>query len=222
VLQVCLGIDSNKTDLSCFHEAARIIYRRGNDIETEATLNWNAPEVDPETLAGGELEFSLWSRDDRSLAPDGRDVIIIRVEADYSHFARYKLGWRQRTAGYNEYKTRLATSLIREAEKLIPGLQDAIVVMDVATPLTFEDQGGRTGGAVAGWSWDFGDSRDSFPRELIRTPIKNLFMAGYQAYSALFLGGIPTAMESGKRAAEAVLNRADPTEEILLPGAILS
>jgi flavin-dependent dehydrogenase len=43
-------------------------------------------------------------------------------------------------------------------------------------------------------------------------------MAGYQAYSALFLGGIPTAMESGKRAAEAVLTHADPTEEILIPG----
>jgi flavin-dependent dehydrogenase len=46
-------------------------------------------------------------------------------------------------------------------------------------------------------------------------------MAGYQAYSALFLGGIPTAMESGKRAAEAVLTHADPTEEILIPGADL-
>jgi phytoene dehydrogenase-like protein len=222
VLQVCLGIDSNKTDLSCFHEASRVIYRRGNDIETERTLNWNAPEVDPETLAGGELEFSLWSKDDRTLAPEGKDVIVIRTEADYSHFSRYKLGWRQRTPGYGEYKNRLARSLVREAQKVIPGLQDAIVMMDVATPLTFEDQGGRTGGAVAGWSWDFRDSRDSTPRELIRTPIKNLFMAGYQAYSALFLGGIPTAMESGKRAAEAVLTHADPTEEILLPGAILS
>ncbi len=100
---------------------------------------------------------------------------------------------------------------------MIPGLQDAIVVMDVATPLTFEDQGGRSGGAVAGWSWDYQDFRDSSPRELIQTPIRGLYMAGYQAYSALFLGGIPTAMESGKRAADAVLTRADPTEEILIP-----
>jgi len=218
VLQVCLGIDSSRADLSCFREAARIIYRRDSDFGTKSTLNWNTSEVDPETLAGGELEISLWSKDDGSLAPEGKNVIVIRTEADYSHFAGYKLGWRQRTPGYNEYKTRLATSLIREAEKLIPGLQDAIVVTDVATPLTFEDQGGRTGGAVAGWSWDFQDSHDSNPRELIRTPVRGLYMAGYQAYSALFLGGIPTAMESGKRAAEAVLTHADPTEEILIPG----
>jgi flavin-dependent dehydrogenase len=43
-------------------------------------------------------------------------------------------------------------------------------------------------------------------------------MAGYQAFSALFMGGIPTAMESGKRAAEAVLGNVDPTDEILIPG----
>ena len=218
VLQVCLGIDSSRADLSCFCEAARLIYRRGSDLDARSTLNWNRPEVDPETLAGQELEISLWSKDDASLAPEGKDVIVIRAEADYSHFTRYRLGWRQRTPGYSEYKNRLAKSLIREAERVIPGLQDAIVVIDVATPLTFEDQGGRSGGAVAGWSWDFQDFRDSGPRELIRTPIRGLYMAGYQAYSALFLGGIPTAMESGKRAAEAVLTQAAPTEEILIPG----
>jgi len=90
--------------------------------------------------------------------------------------------------------------------------------MDVATPLTFEDQGGRSGGAVAGWSWNYEDFQDETPKELIRTPIKGLFMAGYQAFSALFMGGIPTAMESGKRAAQAVLDGADPIEEILIPG----
>jgi flavin-dependent dehydrogenase len=43
-------------------------------------------------------------------------------------------------------------------------------------------------------------------------------MAGYQAFSALFMGGVPTAMESGKRAARAVLEGADPVEEISIPG----
>jgi flavin-dependent dehydrogenase len=42
-------------------------------------------------------------------------------------------------------------------------------------------------------------------------------MAGYQGFSAIFIGGIPTAIESGKRAAEAVLQNADPAEEILIP-----
>ena len=56
------------------------------------------------------------------------------------------------------------------------------------------------------------------PDELIRTPIKGLYMVGYQAFSALFMGGVPTAMESGRRAAQAVLDGAGPIEEIRIPG----
>jgi hypothetical protein len=39
-------------------------------------------------------------------------------------------------------------------------------------------------------------------------------MAGYQAFSAIFMGGIPSAIESGKRAAEAVFQNAVPIEEV--------
>ncbi len=132
----------------------------------------------------------------------------------FSHFTRFRLGNRQRTPGYGEYKTRLGKALIDEAKKLIPGLETAIRVMDVATPLTFEDQGGRSEGAVAGWSWDYQDFHDYRPRELVLTPIRGLYMAGYQAFSALLMGGIPTAMVSGCRAAEAVLSNAKPVSEI--------
>ena len=92
----------------------------------------------------------------------------------------------------------MARALIREIESLLPGIEEAILVMDIATPLTFEDQGGRSEGAIAGWSWDYKDFKDNEPKELIQTPIKGLYMAGYQAFSALFMGGVPTAMESGK------------------------
>jgi flavin-dependent dehydrogenase len=42
-------------------------------------------------------------------------------------------------------------------------------------------------------------------------------MAGYQAFSTIFTGGVPTAMESGKRAAQAVLQGAEPVREIMIP-----
>ena len=87
----------------------------------------------------------------------------------------------------------------------------------MATPLTFEDQGGRSEGAVAGWSWDFGDLPDDRPREIVRTPIGGLYMAGYQALSGLFLGGVPTAVETGLRAAEAVLAGTAPVDAKGIP-----
>ena len=217
ILQVCLGVDKGNAVLSSFHEASRLIYRSGEAARTTEGIDWNAVEIDPGSLAKEELEITLWSKEDELLAPEGKAVVVIRTEAGYSHFVRFRLGWRKRAPGYEAYKTRLGRVLAREAENLIPGLEGSIQVMDVATPLTFEDQGGRSGGAVAGWSWDYEDFQGEEPRELIRTPIKGLFMAGYQAFSALFTGGIPTAMESGRRAAQAALDGADPIEEILIP-----
>jgi phytoene dehydrogenase-like protein len=219
VFQVCLGVDAGKADLSAFKKAGRLIYRRdGGSAREGETLDWNVQEIDPEALASQELEVSLWGKDWEMASSEERAPIVIRTEAEYNHFAKYRLGWRQRSSGYEGYKTRLAQALIREIDHLIPGLEKAIFVMDVATPLTFEDQGGRSGGAVAGWSWDYEDFRDDQPKELIGTPIKGLYMAGYQAFSALFMGGVPTAMESGKRAAKAVLQGLGPTEKILIPG----
>jgi len=219
IFQVCLGVDTGKAALLAFKTASRLIYGRdGTNVQEGETLDWNVQEIDPKALASQELEVSLWGKDWGMASSEGKAVIVIRTEAEYKHFAKYRSGWRQRSPEYQEYKTRLAHALIREISHLIPGLEKAIWVMDVATPLTFEDQGGRSGGAVAGWSWDYEDFRDDQPKELIGTPIKGLYMAGYQAFSALFMGGIPTAMESGKRAAKAVLEGASPIEEIHIPG----
>ena len=217
IIQICLGVDATKVDLSVFEEASRLIYRRAMDDSKERELNWSVEEIDPDVLAAQELEVSLWGKNDRTIAPMGEAVIVIRTEAEHSHFKRFRSPKERRVPAYQEYKNRLSQSLIREIEHLIPGIGNAILARDIATPLTFEDQGGRSGGAVAGWSWDYEDFKDNQPRELILTPIRGLYMAGYQAFSALFMGGVPTAMESGKRAAKAVLEEAGPTEEIPIP-----
>ncbi len=215
-IQVCLGCDASKVDLTTFHECSRIIYRRsGSEVADEGVPDWQAHEIVPVTLARQELEISLLSADDPSLCPRGCAVVIVRTEADYEHFARFHSGPRRRLAPYIEYKTRLAYALINEVENLLPNLSNSILVSDVATPLTYEERGGRSEGAVAGWSWNYEDNQDYAPRELVRTPIRGLYMAGYQAFSSLFLGGIPTAMESGRRAAEAALHGAEPSQDVL-------
>ena len=214
--QVCLGVDGNRVDLSSFKEADRLIYRRSQGTSSEE-LDWGTDEIHPEALAGQELEVSLLSKHDKTLCPAGTGVIVIRTEAEHSHFTRFRPAWRKRVPEYQDYKMRLGRALIQEIEKFIPGLEEAILFTDVATPLTFEEQGGRSGGAVAGWSWNYEDRPDYHPRELVRTPINGLYMAGYQAFSTIFMGGVPTAMESGKRAAQAVLQGAGPVEKIMIP-----
>ena len=216
VLQVCLGVDTGKIDLSSFNEADRLIYKRGRENSHEA-LDGRSEAIHPEALAGQELEISLWSKNDRTLASERAGVIVIRTEAEHSDFIGYRPAWGNRLPAYRDVKIRLGKALIREAENVVPGLEKAILAMDVATPLTFEEQGGRSGGAVAGWSWNYEDCPDYRPRQLVRTPIQGLYMAGYQAFSTIFMGGVPTAMESGKRAAQAVLQGAGPVEKITIP-----
>ena len=215
-LQVCLGVDTIRVDLSSFEKANRLIYRRGKGDSFEE-LDWNRDEMNPEDLTGREMEVSLWSKGDRTLCPAGTEIIVIRTEAEHSHFTKYRPAWGKRLPLYQDYKIRLGGALVREVENLIPGLEKAILVTDVATPLTFEEQGGRSGGAVAGWSWNYEDCPDTRFRELVRTPMKGLYMAGYQAFSTIFMGGVPTAMESGKRASQAVLQGAGPAEKIMIP-----
>jgi phytoene dehydrogenase-like protein len=224
IFQVCLGVDAKRADLSAFSEASRLIFRQdvSGSGQNPLGLDWSAAEVDPEALAGQELEVSLWSREDPSLAPKGGAVIVIRVEADHGHFAKYQPAPGQRAPTYRGYKTRLGEALVGKTASFIPGLEQAVLVMDVATPLTFEERGGRSQGAVAGWSWDFEDNSDYHPLELVKTPILGLYMAGYQAYSALFMGGMPTAMASGQRAAEALLQGAGPIEDVRIPGVTAS
>jgi phytoene dehydrogenase-like protein len=214
--QICLGVNANKIDLSSFKEGDRLIYRRSQPDSSEE-VNWSTDEIHPEALAGQELEVSLLSKHDRMLGPEGTEVIVTRTEAEHSHFTRFRPAWRKRVPEYQDYKMRLGRALIQEIEKFIPGLKEAILFMDVATPLTFEEQGGRSGGAVASWSWNYEDRPDYRARELVRTPIQGLYMAGYQAFSTLFMGGLPTAMESGKRASQAVLQGAGPVEKIMIP-----
>jgi phytoene dehydrogenase-like protein len=221
VLQVSLGLKAEKVDLSAFDYASRIIYKRSDEMVDGSggrQIDWKAPKVDPEALAADELEISLWSKEDPALVPDGGASVIIRVEADHVHFSAYRPASGRRTPSYFEYKSALGIALVRAAERIIPGLANGIQVMDVATPLTFEDRGGRSEGTVAGWSWNFEDNPDVESLEFIRTPVRGLYMAGYQAYSALFSGGIPTAVESGRRAADALLNDDGPVSELNLPG----
>jgi phytoene dehydrogenase-like protein len=219
-LQVCLGFDPTGVDLSAFSGASRIIYRRGSNGESnlEDGPDWKAHEVDPEVLAGQELEIDLLSADDPSLAPRERAVLLIRVSAEHRHFTRFRPAWRKRGPGYIEYKNRLAKALISETSNLAPGLADAVEIMDVATPLTFEERGGRSDGAVAGWSWDYLAEHDPEARELVLTPIAGLYMAGYQAFSMLSLGGVPSAMRSGILAARYVLEKAGPVKSVAIPG----
>ena len=104
VLQVCLGVDKSKADLSSFHEASRLIYRSREGTQPTGG-HWNH-RSHPGALARKSWSQPLRKKTQRWHRKE-KAVVVILTEAQYFHFVRHRLGWRKRAPGYEVYKTRL-------------------------------------------------------------------------------------------------------------------
>jgi phytoene dehydrogenase-like protein len=201
-LCVYLGVNPEKIDLSKV-KAQHVFYRK----ETKSSKHSDLEDFD-----NREIEICIWSKNYPDSAPSKKATILLRVGFPYDHFSNWKISEKRRKEGYREYKKRLAEKLIKTAENVVPGLSSSIEVMDIATPLTYEDWGQRFRGSIAGWSWRVEGPQKLPGKLLIETPIDNLLMVGMYAASELFLGGYPTAMYTGSLAADLVLEKSSTSK----------
>jgi prolycopene isomerase len=196
-LCVYLGVDPQKIDMSRMR-ANHLFYRR--IISPEESYN-------PQDFDNQEIEICLWSANASDSVPEGRASLILRVSSPHEHFAEWRTGEKRRREGYREHKNQLAQRLIQTAENALPGLGSAVEVMEVATPLTYQDWGQRFQGSIAGWTWSAEQAHILPGKLLIETPIRRLLMVGIYAASELFLGGVPTSMHTASLAADIILER---------------
>ena len=198
---VFLGVKREQVDLSAFHGDHLLVkFMEGEPVP------WEKKRPSQEDFLQDEIWLSWWSRHDPMLAPPGCEGLIIKVSAPFEAFAPFYGGGRGRHhERYYSMKEEMADALVEAASKVVPGLPGAIIVREVATPLTYQDWGHRSLGSVAGWSWRFGDHPEPWTRSLAVTPVKGLLMVGLQAFTRLFYGGMGTAMYSGRYAAEMVM-----------------
>ncbi len=201
---VFLGVKKELVDLSAFH-ADHILVK----LMEGKPVQWEQKRACPEDFLQDEIWLSLWSRHDPHLAPSGCEALIIKVSAPYGIFAPFSgAGRRRHHEHYYLMKEEIADALIDAAANVIPGLPSAVIVREVATPLTYQDWGHRSEGSVAGWSWRFGDHPEPCTRSLAITKISGLLMVGLQSFTRLFYGGMGTSMYSGRYAADLVLSGA--------------
>jgi phytoene dehydrogenase-like protein len=195
--EVCvyLGVDPLRVDTGALRATHLFFQERENGPEEEGDENFG----------GREIEVCRWSDNAPDLTPPGRASFVLRVGFPYERVAPFRTGEKKRGAGYEEYKKGLTRRLVATAAAALPGLEESVEVMESATPLTYADWGCRYRGSIAGWSWradDIGGLGEGF---LVRTPVEGLLMTGIYAASGLFLGGVPTAMQTGAAAADIVL-----------------
>lgn len=197
-LCVYLGVDPLRVDLSRIN-AQHLFYRHKEEAGVDILS-------DLEDFENREFEVCLWSANAPGLGPQGKESLVLRVDFPYDHFSRFRTGEKRRREDYQAYKIQLAQNLIRAAEHILPGLTSSIEVMETSTPLTYEDWGHRYRGSIAGWTWSADYERAFGGKLLIETPIEHLLMAGIYAASELFLGGVPTALQTANLAADLVLS----------------
>jgi phytoene dehydrogenase-like protein len=166
----------------------------------------NDGEGEEEDFAGHEIEICRWSDNAPDSAPEGRMALILRVGFPYDFVSAWRTGEKKRKAGYREYKNRLAWRLIGEVESILPGLSNAVEILEVATPLTYRDWGQRTLGSIAGWTREAAAASLLPAKILVETPFENLYTTGIYAASDLFLGGVPTAIYTAELAADIILS----------------
>ena len=163
-------IKSLKMSPSCF----MVFLGVDMDLSTYPTIIQNLDE---------KYGIIINSNADPTLAPEGKASLTILTLANYRDFPN------KETKEYLEKKKAFVNKLIKKAERIIPGLSKHIIVIDAATPKTFEEYTFMPEGAI----YAFDQSIDT-KRPVFKTPIKGLYLASASTFPG---GGIEAVVISG-------------------------
>jgi len=127
-------------------------------------------------------------------APKGCTTLTTALMGDTYEF------WKKakEEGRYEEEKRNLAEQIIRVVSEKYPQAKDNIEVVDIATPLTYERY---TGAYHGSWMSRMGveDKMSVYPGFL--KSVKGLYFAGHRL---MVPGGLPVAVDSGRKAAQMV------------------
>jgi len=142
---------------------------------------------------------------DPTLAPPGRDLLF--VLAPCPNLEVGKVNWAAEGDAYARQV--LATA----AERLLPGMDEDVDILDVVTPVDWARQGMYAGTPFA-LAHTFSQTGPFRPANLVRG-IDNAVLAGGSTVPGV---GVPTALLSGRLAAERVTGPAGGPETRTITG----
>ncbi len=146
------------------------------------------PNLAPITMLD-DIGIIIPSNVDPTLAPAGHASVTLLKLLPQSAFAK----WDRKSPGYSQRKREFADQMIASAAEIIPGLQQHITYRQEGSPATFARYAWTTSGSIYGPA--VGQKRLT-----IKTPLKNLYMAG----SGVMGGGIEAAVIAGIHAANEI------------------
>lgn len=138
------------------------------------------------------LGFTCYNLADPDFAPEGAtQAVLISL--------KYGEPWlKVPPERYMHEKLRIADAMIDMGERVYPGLRKHIEELEIATPVTHMRYLGHPGGAIYGFEQH---AKDSMLFVSPKPPVEGLYLAGAWAD----MGGFQPTMESGTKAARAIL-----------------
>ena len=160
------------------------------------SLLLNAPmQVDPATEQGN-LSFRFFHFDP-TFAPPGKTAVTCLLST--RNFAYWDDLRRRNIHHYRDEKQRVAEQVITVLEKIVPGVRNAIEVVDVSTPATVARYTGNWQGTMEGWLVGPGQSFRPFPNTL--PGLRQFMMAGQWVMPG---GGLPSGPMTARPCVKAI------------------
>lgn len=165
-----------------------IFYSPGYDIEAEYKSVITCDMTNP------GFGLTIYDNLYKDYSPKGKNTLNIISAQGYDHWETFEADYFQgKKDAYLKEKKRIADILIgRVEEMLLPGLRDAVEVLEIGTPLTNVRYTSNTRGAIYGWDQTVSNSGNR--RVQHRTPIKNLYLSGAWTFPG---GGYGACIPSG-------------------------
>lgn len=147
----------------------------------------------PVTIAGKEISKAIVRNhaDDPSLAPPGKTIFSIMVEADWNYWEQYEY----HTEAYLREKENAGKQVVDLLSIRYPDIAAQIEVIDIATPLTFVRYTGNWKGSYQGWLWTRRTGNLRIPQTV--PSLEHFAMAGHWVSPG---GGLPGAAISARNA----------------------
>ena len=161
-VQVYLGLKSSARSLGMTHHMYSVNTSYNHDLNFEQSIKGDYENC--------PVSFVDHAQIDPQLAPENKGSLLIMILDSYSNWKGLD------KEAYKAKKEKVAKILISRAQKYLPGLADAVEVLEVATPLTMQRYGVSPDGAIYGFAQT--PEQSGMNRLDQTTKIKGLFLAG--------------------------------------------
>ena len=168
--------------------------------EPRLVSGWSLPVRPPLVLDGvGADRVAMRIHNfDPTLAPEGKTLITVTLEADYDHWIALAADY----ARYEEEKVKIVGAVVGLLEQRFPDLRAQLEMVDMATPATIERYTGNWMGSYEGWLPTPKTFMMDMPRDL--PGLDAFLMAGQWVMPG---GGLPSGVMTGRQAVQIMCHK---------------